>query len=402
MVADRMNILLLSDVYFPRVNGVSTSIQTLREALLAAGHEVTLVVPRYGDEADEPGIVRVPGRKLAFDPEDRLMHWRKLMKTLHGLPGRYDVVHIHTPFFAHYAGLRYAKRMGLPVMETYHTLFEEYFYLYLPVLPRAWLKRLARTISSRQCNQLDAVVAPSEPMLKALRGYGVHQPVEIIPTGMPQAIFAEASGAGFRGRHGIAPQRPMLLFVGRVAYEKNIGFLLQMMASLRQSQPEACLVIAGEGPAEEALRREAEALGLAESVRFVGYLDRGRELLDCYRAANLFVFASRTETQGLVLLEAMAQGTPVVALAEMGTKDVLKEGEGCRIAPDDPEAFARLVAELLVLPGELAALSVKAVNYAHGWRADRMAARMVEVYDRLALGEPAAFPADAACAGDSA
>ncbi len=399
-----MNILLLSDVYFPRVNGVSTSIQTLREALLAAGHEVTLVVPRYGDEADEPGIVRVAGRRLAFDPEDRLMYWRKLMQTLHALPGRHDVVHIHTPFFAHYAGLRYAKRMGLPVMETYHTLFEEYFYLYLPVLPRIWLKRLARAISSRQCNQLDAVVAPSEPMLKALRAYGVHQPVEIIPTGMPRAIFAEASGAGFRGRHGIAPERPMLLFVGRVAHEKNIGFLLRMMAGLRQNQPEACLIIAGEGPAEPALRREAEALGLGDSVRFVGYLNRGGELLDCYRAANLFVFASRTETQGLVLLEAMAQGTPVVALAEMGTKDVLKEGEGCRIAPDDPEAFARLVAELLAMPDELRALSARAVEYAHGWRADRMAARMVEMYGRLAAGEQVAtaLSANAACAGDSA
>lgn len=399
-----MNILLLSDVYFPRVNGVSTSIQTLREALLAEGHAVTLVAPRYGDEADEPGIVRVPGRKLAFDPEDRLMYWRKLMQTLHALPGRYDVVHIHTPFFAHYAGLRYAKRLGLPVLETYHTLFEEYFYLYLPVLPRAWLKRLARAISSRQCNQLDAVIAPSRPMLGALRAYGVQQPVEIIPTGMPHEIFAESNGAGFRGRHGIEVERPMLLFVGRVAYEKNIGFLLRMMANLQRSRPDVCLIIAGEGPAEPALRREAEALGLDDSVRFVGYLDRGRDLLDCYRAANLFVFASRTETQGLVLLEAMAQGTPVVALAEMGTKDVLKEGEGCRIAPDDPEAFARLVAELLATPAEMKSLSAKAVQYAHGWRADRMASRMAEVYGQLAAGADVAAVqvANVACAGDSA
>ena len=399
-----MNILLISDVYFPRVNGVSTSIQTLREALLAAGHQVTLVVPRYGDEADEPGVVRVSGRRLAFDPEDRLMHWRKLRQTLHALPGRFDVVHIHTPFFAHYAGLRFAKQHKLPVLETYHTLFEEYFYLYLPVLPRAWLRRLARAISSRQCNQLDAIVAPSEPMSGALRAYGVNQPLAVIPTGMPHAIFGEASGANFRGRHGIDPQRPMLLFVGRVAYEKNIGFLLRMMVHLQRGRPDACLIIAGEGPAEPALRREAEALGLGDSVRFVGYLDRGGELLDCYRAANLFVFASRTETQGLVLLEAMAQGTPVVALAEMGTKDVLKEGEGCRIAPDEPEAFARLVAELLARPDELAVLSSKAVHYAQGWRVDRMAANMLELYEQLATAgqdEPA-LEAGAVCAGDSA
>ncbi len=380
----RLNILLLSDVYFPRINGVSTSIQTLRRELLASGHEVTLVAPDYGDASEEAGVVRVRGRSLAFDPEDRLMDWRALNRTLEALHSRFDVVHVHTPFLAHYAGLRYARGHALPLVETYHTLFTEYFYHYLPILPRAWLKALARAISRRQCNRVDTVIAPSGPMRQSLLEYGVNTRIEVIPTGLLPESFIPGNGAGFRHAHGLPPDRPMLLFVGRVAFEKNIGFLLKMLEVLRRSHPDACLVIAGEGPAERELHREVRRLGLTEQVRFVGYLDRQRELPDCYRAADVFVFASRTETQGLVLLEAMAQGTPVVALAEMGTKDVLSEGEGCRIAPDDPAAFAAIVAELLDDAEAHRRLSAAAVSYAQAWRSERMASRVAALYADLA------------------
>lgn len=383
-----MRVLLLSDVYFPRINGVSTSIQTLRRELLAAGHEVTLVAPDYASDTPESGVVRVRGVSLPFDPEDRLMYWRKLNAVLEVLPTPFDVVHVHTPFLAHSAGLRYARQHGTPLIETYHTLFTEYFHHYLPILPRPWLKALARAISRRQCNAVDAVIAPSAPMREALREYGVTTRIEVIPTGLLPEAFVPGNGAGFRHAHGLPPDRPLLLYVGRVAFEKNIGFLLDMLVVLRHTHPEVCLVIAGEGPAERELHREVRRLGLVESVRFVGYLDRQRELPDCYRAADVFVFASRTETQGLVLLEAMAQGTPVVALAEMGTRDVLKEGAGCRIAPPDPVAFARIVAELLDDAGARQRLSTAAVAYAQTWRAERMVERVAALYAELATRTP--------------
>ncbi len=379
-----MNVLLLSDVYFPRINGVSTSIQTLRRELEASGHEVTLVAPAYGsEEEEEVGVVRVQGHSLPFDPEDRLMRWGRLNQSLAALPGRYDVVHVHTPFLAHYAGLRYARQRALPLVETYHTLFTEYFHHYLPVLPRRWLKALARTLSRRQCNAVDAVIAPSDPMRQALLDYGVSTRIEVIPTGLLPESFMPGNGAGFRQAHGLPLHQPLLLYVGRVAFEKNIDFLLRMFAVLRRTHPDAHLVIAGEGPAEHDLHREARRLGLSTHVRFVGYLDRQQELKDCYRAADLFVFASRTETQGLVLLEAMAQGTPVVALAEMGTRDVLIDGEGCRIAPDDPTAFAAIVAELLDDAEARQRLSAAAVAYAQAWRSGRMAERVTALYAEL-------------------
>lgn len=386
---------MLTDVYFPRVNGVSTSIQMLRRALHERGVKTVLVAPRYKDEAEEPDLWRVPGIRVPRDPEDRLMGPRALWARLKQIqPGEFDLIHIHTPFFAHLAGVRLADRLGIACLETYHTLFEEYFYHYLPFLPRAWLKALARMISRRECNRVSTVVAPSTPMQEALRAYGVKTPIAVLPTGLERADFADCDGGAFRRRMGIAPERPVLLYVGRVAFEKNLGFLLEMMERLCKQQPDALLLIAGEGPARTALQKEVRRRGLSEQVRFIGYLDRRRELPDCYCAANVFVFASRTETQGLVLLEAMLLGIPVVALAVMGTRDVLQEGEGCRIAPDDPAGFADIVRALLREPVAAQALGERGRAYAALWTAEAMAARMVRLYQSLAQAErpPATMP----------
>ncbi|MDP3421756.1 MAG: glycosyltransferase, partial [Thiobacillus sp.] len=160
-----MRILMVSDVYFPRVNGVSTSIQTLRQALAEAGHTSVLVVPDYPHTVAAADIVRVPGWQIPRDPEDRLMHPRALAAALDQLdPADFDLVHIHTPFLAHRAGVRWARRHGLPCVETYHTLFEEYFHHYLPFLPKAWLAAAARMISRKECDGVTAVIAPSSAM----------------------------------------------------------------------------------------------------------------------------------------------------------------------------------------------------------------------------------------------
>jgi 1,2-diacylglycerol 3-alpha-glucosyltransferase len=306
-----LRILMLSDVYFPRVNGVSTSIQTFRHDLGSEGCKSVLFAPRYPQARDdEPGIHRIRSRRLPLDPEDRIIAVGDLERAVLENPGRFDLVHIHTPFVAHRVGLRIARRLRLPAVESYHTFFEEYFHHYLPFAPRALLRAVARAISRRQCNAVDAVVAPSPQMAEVLREYGVRSEIHVIPTGLDTKLLAGGDGARFRARHGIAPGRPVMLTVGRVAFEKNIGFLLPVVAQVRRSIPDVLFVIAGEGPALPALRREVAGRRLDGNVRFVGYLDRGGPLLDCYRSANAFVFASRTETQGLVLLEAMALGLP--------------------------------------------------------------------------------------------
>lgn len=210
-----MRILHVSDVYFPRINGVSTSIQTFRAELGRLGHETVLVCPAYpGAAPDEPGVVRVPSRYVPLDPEDRAMRWRVLRSLDRRLASeRFDVVHIQTPFFAHYAALAFARRRNLPVVATYHTLFEEYLYHYVPLAPRAWMQQLARRFSRGQCNALDAVVVPSGPMRDALTGYGVTAPMHVIPTGLRMPAFACGRGDAFRAAHRIAPDRSLLVFV---------------------------------------------------------------------------------------------------------------------------------------------------------------------------------------------
>ncbi len=386
-----IRVLMVSDVFFPRVNGVSTSIATFRRALAAQGVEVRLIAPRYAGEAEEPGIVRVAGRRLPLDPEDRLVDARAMHAAALREAAVCDLVHIQTPFLAHRAGLRAARAQDRPVLLTYHTFFEEYLHHYLPFLPAGVLRGLARRVSRTQCNAVDAVVVPSTAMHERLAGYGVRSPMEVLPTGIPLQDFAAGDGPHFRRLYDIPEDAPMALYIGRVAHEKNIGFLLEVATRLKARRPDFVLVVAGEGPANARLQRQALAAGLGSTVRFVGYLERRRRLPDCYAAADVFVFASRTETQGLVLLEAMAAGLPVVALSAMGTTDILRSERGARIAPDHPDGFAAVVDVVLADPRLRRRLAAEARDYAAEWADGVMTGRLAALYRRL-LAAPQSVP----------
>lgn len=381
-----IRVLMISDVYFPRVNGVSTSIATFRRALSACDVDVRLIAPRYGDEADVPGIVRVPGRRLPFDPEDRLMRLRAMDEAVRREAADCDLVHIQTPFAAHRYGLRSARACGRPVLLTYHTFFEEYLHHYAPFLPATALRGLARRVSRTQCNAVDTVVVPSTAMRDRLAGYGVRTPMEILPTGIPVQDFAGGDGLHFRRLYDIPEHAPMALYIGRVAHEKNIAFLLEVAALMKAQRPDFVLVLAGEGPATPSLQRQVLRKGLAGTVRFVGYLERRRRLPACYAAADVFVFASRTETQGLVLLEAMAAGLPVVALAAMGTTDILASERGARIAPDSPAGFAAVVEDVIANGRLRKQLAAEARAHAAEWADNLMAERLAALYRRQLEG----------------
>ena len=182
----------------------------------------------------------------------------------------------------------------------------------------------------------------------------------------------------------------MLLYVGRVAYEKNIDFLLRMFVKLRTRRADALFVIAGEGPALPHLIKRTRELGIESQVRFIGYLDRSTELPDCYAAGDAFVFASRTETQGLVLLEAMAQGTPVVSTAELGTRSILTPACGAFVVSEDEEAFAAATAEALALrPDDPRRGQLRA--HAESWASQAMAQRLAAFYDRVRETAPSSL-----------
>ncbi len=384
-----MRILMISDVYFPRITGVSTSIQTFAREFVEEGHEITLIAPDYsaagGESAPEPfEVLRIPSRYLVIDPEDRMLRPREIRRHDRLLARRgYDLVHIQTPFFAHYLGLGIAKRLNVAVVESYHTFFEQYLHHYVPFVPTAWMQRLARYFSAAQCNDVDALAVPSHAMLDVLKDYGVKTPATVIPTGIELVQFSRGDGARFRNRWSIPPTRPVLVHVSRLAFEKNIDFILRVLARVKKQVPDVLLVIAGEGPARRRLQTLASHLGLTDNTLFTGYLERDGSLEDCYCAGAAFVFASRTETQGLVLLEAMALGVPVISTAVMGTKEVLAGGGGALIAEDDETDFADKTVRLLTDPALRARLAVEAVEHARSWSAPVLAERMLQFYRKV-------------------
>ncbi len=399
-----MRVLMISDVYFPRVNGVSTSIGTFRRDLRASGCEVDLLVPAYlQDWDDDPGTTRVASLYLPCDPEDRLMRPAALARAGRGLSADYDIVHVHTPFLAHRHGVKIARRLGVPVVESYHTLFEEYLHHYVRGIPRALSSTLARRISVNQCDTVDAVISPSLAMAERLRDYGVSSPIEVIPTGLSLDGFDGGDGAGFRAHLDIADATRVMLYVGRVAFEKNIAFLLDVVEIVGRQQQDVVLVIAGDGPARKELESRVRSRGLASMVRFVGYLDRESTLLDCYRAADLFVFASHTETQGLVLLEAMACEVPVLAVPVMGVAEFVDGQDGIVPASQDASEFAAAAIRLLASDEALRARGRAARAYVQRhWSGQVMAARMMDLYRRASQRDvvPAAPPSPRSSGGD--
>jgi glycosyltransferase involved in cell wall biosynthesis len=375
---------MISDVYFPRINGVSTSIKTFREELTELGHEITLIAPDYPNHTEtDPSIIRIDSRYLFFDPEDRLMK-RKLVSSLkHELANKnFDILHIQTPFMAHYAGLELSKALNIPRIVTYHTHFEEYLTHYFPFVPKAFVKKAARWFNRHQCNDVDSVIVPSTAMLNILKDYDIHKPIEIIATGIDEHFFTPGNGQRFKDKYNIDINRPVLVHIGRLAHEKNIDFLLTMIVELRKTIPDVLLVIAGEGPAKEHLVKLSKSLGIENNITFVGYLDRETNLHDCYCAGDVFIFASKTETQGLVLLEAMAQKIPVVSLAILGTKDILDAGKGVIVAEEDIHDFSEKISRVLKSSELQNKMSKEAYEYARTWTSKAFAEKKQSFYEK--------------------
>ena len=269
-------------------------------------------------------------------------------------------------------------RHGLPLVATYHTFFEDYLHHYVPILPRAIGRFLARRFTLSQCDDVAALIAPSAPMRDALLAYGVKTPIEVLPTGLPAESFRPATAHGFASDSGsnLAGRWCCTWVVSRT--RRTSTSCCACSCGCAQRCPEALFVIAGEGPARAHLMSLAQDLEIDRAVRFIGYLERNSELPDCYAAGDAFVFASRTETQGLVLLEAMAQGTPVVSTAELGTRSILTPGCGAFVVPEDEAVFADGVAQALDLAkddprrGQLRAHARNVGVAGHGAAPDRV------------------------------
>ncbi|MGI6514060.1 MAG: glycosyltransferase family 4 protein [Syntrophomonadaceae bacterium] len=375
-----MRIGVFSDSYRPYTSGVVTSICTFNEELSKLGHETFIFAPSYRNYRDEEeNVFRIfsvpspsnPGYTLAVPLSPRV---NRIVKTLN-----LDVVHVHSPFILGQIGASCSRRLGIPLVFTYHTLYDQYVH-YVPVaqeIAREWANKYISSFS----NRCDLVITPSLEIKKMIQSKGIKTPIEVIPTGVETRKFEKGDPTWLRRRYNIPPERKICLFVGRLSREKNIDFLLQAFQKIKAEYNETCLVIVATGPLEKELKKMVINLGLAlnEDVIFTGFLPE-ENLVDAYCGADIFIFASVTETQGIVLVEAMAAGLPLVVVKATGSQEMVEHERQGMVVDYDLDVFARQVLHLLRDDELRKRFSAAAVKRASELSSRAMARKMEQQY----------------------
>ncbi len=378
-----VKIGIFTDTFTPQVNGVTSILEELDRVLTRQGHEVYIFAPAYfRAQRNENGrVFRFPALTAYFHKDSRIVipYDRRAFAVFSKL----DVVYSHTPVSMGLLALRVARRYGLPHVHTYHTLFIEYLH-YLPRLIRP-TRRMAERMSAAFCNRCDAITTPSQAMKEELLRYGVHKPIYVLPFGVDIEPFEHPVRIDVRSVLRLAPDEFFLLYAGRLGTEKNLHFLLRAFRTLldRWHGPQSVrLVLAGGGPHRLIFEEYSKELGLTDRVIFMGFIPRDA-LVDYYRAADLFVFTSKTETQGLVLMEAMAAGLPAVAVRAMGVTEVVCDGETGVLVPEDEGIFAQTVIELLRDSERREHLRAGAKRKAREVSIQHSVARLLEIFAAL-------------------
>ena len=386
-----MNICMFTNTYLPHVGGVANSVATLAADLSAAGHKLLIIAPEYpGRAAAQEGVevfrvtaiqnfngsdfsVRLP---FSFTLKDRIEAFAP------------DIIHSHHPFLLGDSALRAAKQQGVPIVFTHHTLYEQYTH-YVPLDSKP-MKQFVINLSTSYANMCHRVIAPSRSIADLLRERAVRRPVTEIPTGVDLNFYESGSGGGFRRKNDISPERFVLGHVGRLAPEKNLDYLTAAVVLWLRQEENAVFLVVGDGPAAPAMQKRFSEEGLADRVFFAGKLT-GPAISDAYNAMNLFGFSSQSETQGMVLAEAMAAGVPVVALDGPGVREVVADKKNGRLLPAEapPEDFAAALLSL-TKKEENQRCARHARQTADQFSRKKCAGRVVELY-RAAIND---FTAD--------
>lgn len=380
----RLHIGQFTNFYHPIVNGVVHSVSLFRDALTRAGHNVFVFAQHAPDYEDtEPFIFRYPSIPIPTQTDLSAVFpiSPSIDKILPSL--KLDVIHTHHPFLLGQAAVTKADELGVPLVFTFHTRYRDYTH-YFP-LPQEFVQEFIKTaIDSwlgefmQKCHH---VIVPSDSMLDVLEeGYGMTDRVTAIPTGIDLAPYEKSDRAAIRKELGWE-EETVLISVGRLAVEKNISVLLAAAARVIETHPALRVVLVGDGPDRSKLQDQAGQLGIAERVDFLGRLPFDK-IPDLLKAADVFGFASVTETQGMVTMEALAAGLPVAAVEAAGTRDVVTDGVEGVLTENDPEALAAAIKSIIENDEQAAAFREAARRKARTFDIGFLAQRTVDVYRR--------------------
>ncbi len=328
-----MKILITTDLFTTRTNGVVTSVMNLRDELVAKGHEVRiLTLSDRMTSRREGDVYYIRSIPFAVYPNVRVptsFRHRLISDLIEWGP---DVIHSQCEFFSLQYALRISKHTGAPIVHTYHTLYEQYVAYLLPGhLPGKRLgDTVVRVFSRRRLRRVARVIAPTHKVEDALHGYGINKIIDVVPSGIALAQhghgITDEQRLEKRRRLGIADDRTVLVNLGRLGAEKNVGELIELFSMALEKNPKLVFLIVGDGPAREELQRSAENFGVADKVIFTGMVSP-EVVQDYYRLGDIFVSASTSETQGLTYVEAAANGLPLLCRRDSCLDEVIKEGE---------------------------------------------------------------------------
>jgi len=379
-----MNLLMLTNTYLPHVGGVARSVEAFAREYRKLGHRVLIVAPVLGKTPkEESDVLRVPAIQN-FNGSDfsvRLPIPGLVAAALRDF--KPDVVHAHHPFLLGDTALRIAAAWDAPLVFTHHTMYERYTH-YVPGDSPA-MQRFAIDLSTGFANLCDQVFAPSESVAAVLRRRGVETPIEVVPTGVDVPHFADGDGSRVRTATGIPTDAYVVGHVGRLAPEKNLPFLAKAVADFIRTRPNSHFLVAGTGPSEEDIRRTFAERKLTDRLHILG-ICKAQELVDTYHAMDVFAFASSSETQGMVLTEAMAAGVPVVAVDAPGAREVVQDRRNGRLLASGRRGDFSAALEWMASRDDpkREALKAAACDTADEFSMPRCARRALAVYERLA------------------
>jgi len=346
-----MNIIMMTNTFTPHIGGVARSIEAFTDKYRKRGHRVLVVAPEFENMPEnEVDVIRIPAIQN-FNGSD--------FSVVLSTPGYLteairdfdpDIIHSHHPYLIGGTALRLAIPHKLPLIFTHHTMYEQYTH-YVPGDSEA-LKRFVIQLSTRYANLCNQVFAPSESVASVLRRRGVVARIDVVPTGVHLEKFDRSSGAGFRAAMDIPKNAFVVGHVGRLAPEKNLEFLAKAVTGFLKTENRAHVLIVGRGPSENTIREIFSREGMADRVHTPGVLKHPL-LASAYRAMDVFAFASKSETQGMVLTEAMAAGVPVVALDAPGAREVVVDYRNGRLLhPETIEEFSSALQWVAALSSE--------------------------------------------------